>query len=66
MSAHQGVENNGWGQLGTLSAKHHRDLCLPPQKNEHAHFIMWQSKTKQSVVLYGRQLIQQPTVMLSF
>lgn len=36
------------------------------QKNEHAHFIMWQSKTKQSVLLYGRQLIQQPTVMSSF
>ena len=28
MSAHQGLENNGWRQLGTLSAKHHGDLCL--------------------------------------
>lgn len=35
MSAHQGVENNGWGQLGTLSAKHHGDLCLPEKTNMH-------------------------------
>lgn len=32
MSAHRGVENNGWGHLGTLSAKRHRDLCLPVKK----------------------------------
>lgn len=65
MSAHRGVENNGWGQLGTLSAKHHGDLCLP-DKTEHAHSIMWQSKTKQSMFLYGRQLNQQATVLSSF
>lgn len=35
MSAHRGVENNGWGQLGTLSAKHHRNSCLPEKPNMH-------------------------------
>lgn len=35
MSAHRGVENNGWGQLGTLSAKHHGELCLPEKPNMH-------------------------------
>lgn len=35
MSSHWGVENNGWGQLGTLSAKHHGDLCLPEKPSMH-------------------------------
>lgn len=27
--------DNGWGQLGTLSAEHHRDLCLLEKPNMH-------------------------------
>lgn len=40
--------------------------CVYQKKNEHAHSIMWQSETKQSMLLYGRQLNQQQTVLSSF
>lgn len=57
MSTHWGVENNWWGHLGNIVCKTPWGLVFT-RKTEHAHSIMWQSKTKQSALLYGRQLNQ--------
>lgn len=56
MSAHWGVENNGWGQLGTLSAKHQRDLCLPEKVNMHISLCHSQKLSYQCCFMGDSQL----------
>lgn len=56
MSAHWGVENNGRGQLGTLSAKHQRDLCLPEKVNMHISLCRSQKLSYQCCFMGDSQL----------
>lgn len=65
MTPHRGVENNGWGTVGNIVCETPWTLVFT-RETKQAHSIMWQSKTKQSMLLYGRQLNQQPTVLSSF
>lgn len=51
MGAHWGVENNRWGQLGTLSTKRQWSLCLLEKAN--MHIPLCGSQTVLSMLFQG-------------